>query len=393
MSFDLEVVTTRRIEFSQLANFVATLAGFQVTGTLGNEANVLVTRQTASKTHSSFTVDGPFKVELDDLTDEIVAATLDPKWLVQISAPASATKTDLKAAKDMARFIAESCQGSVFDPQSGRVIWPRQKATRYIASSNDERIRLVGLDWFLPVSLRPSTTATTMLQILRRTFPESLPTRFGTFEPLQHRLEAGDDQPFVKLWSEQSDVEFGGSFYWKAKSPCYGGSVFFPDWRDKFRPEGVDRAIHLAVSIDGRALHSDPRWCETVVTLFGAIARRLRAFYAMGYVQRDVIARTRSIWFDGKTEGDPIIPGRWWLGLPPMPTWLTWFGAGYAREVEKSLPQHATSITPEGILLRLGAEPLDRDELRGSFPRLPEDLVARKEGNDFRAASRIASLE
>jgi len=122
MSFDLEVVTTRRIEFSQLANFVATLAGFQVTGTLGNEANVLVTRQTASKTHSSFTVDGPFKVELDDLTDEIVAATLDPKWLVQISAPASATKTDLKAAKDMARFIAESCQGSVFDPQSGRVI-------------------------------------------------------------------------------------------------------------------------------------------------------------------------------------------------------------------------------------------------------------------------------
>ena len=393
MSFDLEIVTTRRIELSQLATFFLSLDGFQLTGTLGNDANVLVTRQTAVKTQASFTVDGPFEVELDDLADEIIASTLEPKWLLQISVPAGASKADLKAAKDVARFIAESCQGSVYDPQAGRVIWPRTRTARFVASSTNERIRLVGLDWFLPTSLRTSATAATMLQILRKTFPEALPTRFGKFEPLQHRLEPGDDQPFVEMWSKQSTVEFGDSFFWQTKSPCYGGSVFFPDWRDEFKPEGVERAIHLSLRIDGRALHSDVRWCETIVNLFRVIATRLRAFYAMGYVQRDVIARNRRIFMDGKSEGDPTLPGKWWLGLPPRPTWLAWFGGGYAREVEKSLPQTTTSTTPEGLLLRLGAEPLDRDELRGLFPPLPLDLVARTEGNDFTAASRIPSLD
>jgi hypothetical protein len=188
MSFDLEVVTTRKLDASHLRAFFSSREGFQVTGTLGEGANVLVTRQTAAKTHSSFTVDGPFQVELDDLEDEVIARTLDARWSVQISVPAGAAKADVKGALELARFIADSCQGSVYDPQEGKIVWPRGKAARYVTPSKEERIRLVGLDWFLPTSQRSSATATTLLQVLRRTCPESFPTRFGTFEPLQHRL-------------------------------------------------------------------------------------------------------------------------------------------------------------------------------------------------------------
>jgi hypothetical protein len=184
-------------------------------------------RQTPAKTQVSFTVDGPFQVQLEDLENEIIASTLDPRWLVQVSVPAAAVKADLKAAIELARFIADCCQGSVYDPQEGQVVWPRRKTARFIAPSNETRIRLVKLDWFMPASQRSITTATTMLQGLRRTCPETLPTRFGTFEPLQYRLESGEDEPFIRLWNQQSELEFGGSCFWKSEESVLQRAYFF----------------------------------------------------------------------------------------------------------------------------------------------------------------------
>ena len=401
MSFDLEIVTSAKFDATQLAAFFSSYQDFQLIRSHENESNVLVMRDTALKANPSFTIDGPFRVEPDDLEDEIIARTLHPQWLMQVSIPAGATKLDLKVALELSRFIADGCQGSVYDPQEGKVVWPRGKGKRYVAPSKEERIRLIGFDWFLPTSQRSNTTASIILQILRRTCPEALPTRFGTFEPFQYRLESGDDEPFLRMWNVCRDVEFGDSFYWKSKSPFYGGGVAFPDWRDTFRPPGVERAVNISLRIDGRAIHSDNRWCETVVTLFWAIALRLRAFYAMGYVQRDVIAR-RNIWFDGKSENSPMLEGRWWLGLPPTPTWLSWFGGGYAQEVASSLSGFAPAITANGILLRLGADPMDRDQLASLFPILPQALIAQKEASNstnpissttFTAAAIIPRLE
>ena len=93
-----------------------------------------------------------------------------------------------------------------------------------------------------------------------------------------------------------------------AKRPCFGGNISFPDKRDKFRPPGAERSIHLSMDFDGRALHADAAWCETIVQLFVELARKLKAFYAIGYVQRNVIVR-RSVWFDGQSEPSPTLRG------------------------------------------------------------------------------------
>ena len=111
--------------------------------------------------------------------------------------------------------------------------------------------------------------------------PEALPTRFGTFEPLQHRLDSNDES-FLKMWEEVSNVEYGDLFFWSAKRPCFGGNISFPDKRDKFRPPGAERSIHLSMDFDKRALHADAAWCETIVQLFVELARKLKAFYASG---------------------------------------------------------------------------------------------------------------
>ena len=214
---------------------------------------------------------------------------------------------------------------------------------------------------------------------------------FGTFEPLQHRLGSNDDEPFIELWKELSGVQWGDSFFWRAKSPCFGGHLSFPDQRDQYKPERAERALHLSMDFDGRALRADARWCETTVRLFSEVAESLRAFYAVGYVQRNVIAG-RSIWFDGKSES-VTLSGRWWLGLPPTPAWLAWFGAGYAQELRDHLSSVASTIKQDGIFLRLGAQPMDCDELKGVFPRSPDSLLAEQEGENHKPARKIPRLE
>jgi hypothetical protein len=110
------------------------------------------------------------------------------------------------------------------------------------------------------------------------------------------------------------------------------------------------------------------------VNLFIEVARKLRAFYANGSVGRNVTVR-----------------GRWWLGLPPAPTWLVWFGAGYRNALEASLEDRVSVNTPQGILLRHGAAPLDIDQLSGVFPSLPQSLFTEFDGS--RAADVIPELE
>ncbi len=167
--------------------------------------------------------------------------------------------------------------------------------------------------------------------------------------------------------------------------------MWFPDRRDIFKPDGVERAININLSFDGRALHGDLRWSETVVNLFTQIARRLKSFYALGYVQREVIAN-RGISFDGRSEPSPTYPGMWWLGLTDKPTWLVWFGAGYGHEIGQHLDPTKIEKYPEGLIIRNGPEPMDIDQLRKTFPSLPSFLIAQRIGDKYHPAKRIPSL-
>ena len=77
-----------------------------VEGTLDGEAgNVLLTRKSRAKDRSCFTIDGPFRIELDDLAGEVLAS-LDPHWLTQISAPAGA----VERSEDRQRASAPYCE-------------------------------------------------------------------------------------------------------------------------------------------------------------------------------------------------------------------------------------------------------------------------------------------
>lgn len=390
MSYDYQVICSRRPDSGIVEELVSTRDNYCAQGRLsGEESNCLVERASRGKALPAFTLDGPWSVEWEDVDESIAAVVLAPRWLVEVSIPAAAIGKDRSLAKSVAQAIAKKYEGALYDPQEDSVLWPKSRPKSYRAPVEEQRIRLVNLEWFLPFGVPASESAPLLLALLRRYCPEAEPTRFGTFEPLQHKSAPGDDSEFLRVWSEVASAPYGDSFFWKAKSPCFGGSVGYCDPREDHRPERGERFVRLSVDFDGRALEGEARWCEVVVSLFRQIASEMAAFYAAAYVERNVIAK-RSIWYDGESESIALMRSRWWVGLPSKPTWLAWYGGPYSDQLRAriaTVEDHAT-----GVLLRNGELPLDTDQLKGVFPKLPKELIVRYNGDEPLPANVIPDL-
>lgn len=377
MSTDFEIITYQKPQQSHVEEHISEYKNFDLQGTLGSaKGNILVTRTLKAGRVPSFTIDGPFQIDETDVPEEILPAILCPRWLTQISLPMTARKEEISFAKSLACHIAKSCQGIVYDPQAEIVLWPKGAKKRYWSSQKEERIRLVKLEWFLPATMACPRAAELLLSTLANLCPESLPKRFGSFEPFQGKFDANDTKPFLDTWRVLSKGVSGNHLFWSAGPPCFGGSIFFPPLMENDKPSGAYSCIHISLSFDGRALHQDTRWCETIVNLFLKAAKALNAFYAAGYVLRNVIAK-RSIWFDGKSEDSPMPRSKWWLGIPNVPTWLAWYGRPYKPLVEKAVGAAITQETTEGVFIRLGTEPMDRDQLKKIAPSLPSTFLVR----------------
>jgi hypothetical protein len=79
--------------------------------------------------------------------------------------------------------------------------------------------------WFFPNSRRTPARARHLLELVRHLCSEAVPVRFGMFEPLQGRLEHGNDEPFVLGWEQAASVPYGDWLFFQSRPPCFGGSV------------------------------------------------------------------------------------------------------------------------------------------------------------------------
>ena len=321
-------------------------------------------------------IDGPFEIEDADVAKPVLSVVSMPHWILQISVPAMAGRRVLRRTMRFASEIAQSYDGAAYDLQKDIVFWPKCKRKPSPTKRRPERIRLVELAWFLPARMACPGTCETFLSTLREIYPKCLPTRYGTFEPFQYRCSAEQPGEFVTKWEELSEIVTGGGLSWRATQPCFGGAVSFPDNRNDRRPVGAARCVKIYLSFDGRALREDQSCCAAVEELFRKLAQELQAFYAAGHVMRKVVA-DRNVWFDAKSEESPFPRTEWWMGIPPVPMWLLWFGGPYKDLVAEAAAQSVTVTRPAGVFLRPGAQPMDRDELRTHALDLPPNLLVR----------------
>lgn len=378
VSYDLTIATREKPVQLHLQEFVASRSGLTLEGRLGEEfSNVIITVRDMPGSDAVVEVYSPVRAtESEDLDEGLAALVTPPCWLTELGVPGF-TKRGIEVAKELARHIADTCQGAVLDPQVGSVIWPESPPKLVQSPSKDERIREINLEWYLPPSKAAADTALAFLGTLRRYCPEAVPVRFGKFEPLQGRLEPGRDEPFFAAWSDTGRDPLG-MLILKSKAPCFGGFIHLPGSRPL---RAGDRPVtKISLQFDGRIVCTDESWREKVVSLFIELSGALGAFYGRGYVLRNIIASRGSSAFDGKSETYPSAAIRGsWCGIPPTPAWLLWFGGPYTPLVRDALEGVQGIESSEGTFVRLGIEPLDLDQLRTRGVNLPDRLMAKHE--------------
>ena len=376
MSTDYFIFTNQKLDTEIVQSYVEKNMPLSVDDINGlRHGNFNILREQKGVAIHSFSCDGPFQVEYEDIPEVVASVLLAPRWSVQLSLPESSDKKDHRIALDFAKHVAEECQGTVYDPQTDVISWPKVKRKRFVTDSNEERIRLIEMKWYFPYDDKSGDIVQRFIEILKKICPEALPTRFGFFEPYQGKCEHGNYDSFCAMWEKVSDAQsIEDDFDWVATKPCWGGCVFFPYVKPTGKPESANDRVSLCMSFDGRALNQDERWREVIISLFTTISDKLGAFYAVGYVLRNAIVK-RKLWFDSKSEESQLPRTQWWIGLPDTPMWLSWYGKSYQELVYDSIKNHPIKHFDNGILLQMSEEPMDRDQLKGKFPALPAKLT------------------
>jgi hypothetical protein len=370
VSNDLLIYAKRQPKAADFDAFVGARDGFSADGRFKRDGYVLLSHAGGVAAE----IDGPNRIEADDVADAANGAIGASGWLVQVSVKPSAEAT---WPMELATHLARSADGVVYDPQEDLVAWPAGFQPRD-ADTGEERTTEIELGWF---TARPSTDGDlprNFLRVLSHLAPEATPTRYGGYEPLPFRFEGPNaEEDFVDRWIKEASVG-RPMIFWNATRPSFGGSAFMPRPDDEPYASGARDVTGITIRFDGRALARDPQVTERIVELFASMARGLDCVFACGSVHRDLVIRRGRDNADYRTEAGPAPFLDRWVGLPAAPSWLAWFGAPYAELVRDAVRDRITQETDGALFLRLGREPMNADELAEIFPPLPLALIARR---------------
>ena len=316
-----------------------------------------------------FILSGPDPAEHEDLPYLVQQVLAGQAFLLEMNLPWGLDEKEMKRAIALCEHLARICVGAVFDPQGDRLLFPvvSQKPRRREPVLTP--VRELTLEWYLAAS--GASDGANFLDLTRRIWPEAAPTRFGPYEPLPFKMaDPNGETGFLEQWQPGNS-----SFFWKAKKPIFGGSIFWSPSHPP--PPGMCARVVLSLNLNATAIENDLTMCDRAVDLFTAVAEGLGAFFGAGYVTRGVLTGSRGAqWYGRGTENfaDDWIKGPWWLGVPAKPTWLNWFGPPYRDLVASSL-EGLAATREQGLLVRLGPSPMDTGQLAGRAPDLPPDLL------------------
>jgi hypothetical protein len=310
-------------------------------------------------------IEGPLRVEPTEIPAEVLATTPDVRWLVRVQLAGSSDSQDLELARQMARELARTHEGAVYDPQ--------------VISTDREPLdskAVLRLEWFTAHRNWDSQSCATTLKVLGGAFPSALPCRYGAAEPLQGRFDLDGAAAFCRAWNHASR-DVAGTFFWSSKRPFLeGAAVTSPDSTRR----GLIPIGKLQLLVEADQLEPAP-----ISELFTRMAEAHRCFYAAGFLDPAAEVRRGKVWFRPDADG-LILSQRGWAGLPNASTWLTWYGHPYVELVRPYL--QSTPIEFEGGALVVADE---RPIAPG--PRLvPAELVARTDDQLLLPADVIPDL-
>lgn len=365
MSYDLSVYATAPLVFDELLALVRSTAGLNVDGEPSSDADSLMVIRGVRHAYC-FTIDGPFEVEPEDVPEEVTASVIGAKAVYQVLVEGS-EEVSIPHAVKFARKLAKTTAGAMLDEQSGDV-WPKAKAKGSRVARPREATRpteLVTVNFYTLMSELPADLPGRYLALARRYLPEALPRRFGSYEPLQGKLERDGDQAFTDMW--RSDPTH--SLYLNCQYPIGFGVL---SGARENRPVG-----RTSLKFDGAAL-SDQGWLAGLRQFFIAFALQSGSIFASVEMLRNYEWGTRTYnWSPGQEEETWPIDGGEWKGLVPYPQSWTWFGPDHISIVSPFLTGRRETYG-DHLFHVLAEEPVDRDQLVALLPDPSQPWIPRE---------------
>lgn len=260
-----------------------------------------------------------------------------------------------------------------------------QRRPKFKSALIETAIDVVSMRWFLPARLKHKKTAVKLIELTGQILPEAMPKRYGEYEPFKNKPDGGNYSSFYSLWHEQTQNDFA-MFFFKSTAPCFGGTVVFshPNSANKY-PGNTAEHVDIEFQFDARAF-DDPFWCEAISNWFFEMSHKLGAFYAVAYLESGYTTRLNnlSISAGNFTNGEegalyPFPNSDRWLGLPPIPTWLSWYGGPYS-DIVRPFVENPSIEHRTGFGCRIGPKPMGLADLQGCFPSIPEKYLMKLPG-------------
>lgn len=377
MSYDLEVYGKRALSTRELAKLVS--VDRTLSAQVDKKADAVdAVVWTKTRAHV-FTIDGPVEVEPEDLPEDwpegegaSVLYSLQIAYDVSPGPESSSVTVDgasTDAAMAFAARLANRIDGAVMDPQTWE---PPEGVSEEVEEPEPVRERYLHMTWW---RLRDDTNdfAEVFLRTAREFFPAAVPTRFGTYEPMQGRLPRDDDAAFGAVYRDECKW---GSLEFATSSQ---GSGRLSSWNNDAwgRVHALDLTHELA-RLEKAGIVGE------IEPFFVALAERTSAVFAFASV-------TNSRYVSGHFR---FLPRGQWSGLPADPRWMTWFGVDYADLVRDHLDPALVTSFPHGLLHRWTNQPVSADELQriSGDAWLPGELSGTPDPDDERRCSEAAAI-
>lgn len=362
MSYDLDVYGKVSLTSRELAK-VASSAGADARRGRGWAAKSVTVLDDSQ--NPAFTVEGPFRVEPDDLPRG-VSEILGSKMVYNIHVPyivdlagggfrAVPDSLHLAAARAYAVNLAGRVEGTVVDPQIHQSGDPQPASADENAAPTPELY--LHLEWFRRLDGSPESKAlaAAYLRAAKAVLPVAVPARFGPSEPLRGRLPRDGDDVFDDTYRTECRL----STLVMTSKTFSSGSI--SPWSSITSSGYQTASVVFALS----ALEKSGS-LDRVQGFVAEMARQSGSFFAFAEVNSNRYTTARPRGFDGA-----------WGGLPTDPQWITWYNTEYAALVVPQLLAGSTETYAEGTIHRWSDKPTSSEEIRrfaGRDPWVSADL-------------------
>jgi len=299
VSYDLQVYAPRGMSAAELRALVFD-AGL---GVDADEPGESLTVVRGAQRGYSFTLGLPVPVQVEDVPEHVTAVLLDAAYIYELLVEGSSS-TETPHAVKFGRRLAEVTQGALLDQQTDQV-WTRGKL-RTPPHAEAGAVSVVEVHWYVRSDFDAANAATTWTRLARRHLPEALPRRYGTYEPLSHKLDNGGDEAFIEFVHDAD-----GMVFFKGSQPVESGHIDAGVQRGN---AGAHTLTLLSTSLD------DSRWRAALRGLFLDVAEAVDAIAATAELVRGVRWSGRGLGYDGSTERTAYLAWKsTWQGTAALP--------------------------------------------------------------------------